>query len=72
MLNINFSASLQRIPYIFLYHSKDDEVVPVTHLHYYAEVLPHAFTRELNNRGHLFSNGFPELVDDIKKLLVHD
>lgn len=68
MLNKNFSAKLRDIPNIFLYHSKDDEVVPVTHLYYYAEELPNAITREFNNRGHLFGRGFPELVEDIKKL----
>jgi uncharacterized protein len=71
-LNKNFSERLPDIPNIFLYHSNDDEVVPITHLHYYAEELPYAITRELSNRGHLFGKGFPELVEDIKKLETHD
>lgn len=72
VLNKNFSARLEDIPNIFLYHSKDDEVVPITHLHYYAEKLPKAITRELTNRGHLFGRGFPELVEDIKTLEAYD
>jgi predicted alpha/beta hydrolase family esterase len=56
---------------LFLYHSKDDEVVPVEHLNLYSEELPQAIVRTCDNRGHLFSKGLPELVDDIKQV-SHD
>src|SRR5688572_19871847 len=64
----NFPVKISNIPQIFLYHSKDDEVVPVTHLHYYADVLPTAHVREFDNLGHLFGKGLPELVEDIKSV----
>ena len=68
ILSKDFSSKLPPIPKIFLYHSKDDEVVPVDHLRYFAEVLPNARVREFNGRGHLFGRGLPELVEDIKSL----
>lgn len=68
VLDKDFSSKLPHIPQIFLYHSKDDEVVPVTHLRYYAEELPKARVREFDSRGHLFGKGLPELVEDIKSL----
>jgi predicted alpha/beta hydrolase family esterase len=68
VLKRDFSSKLPAIPHIFLYHSKDDEVVPVTHARYYAEELPKATVREFDHRGHLFGKGLPELVDDIKRL----
>lgn len=67
-LREDFSAKLPQILRIFLYHSRDDEVVPFAHLAHYAEKLPRATVRALDGRGHLFNAGFPELVDDIKSL----
>lgn len=72
ILHKDFSLKIAHIPQVFLYHSKDDEVVPVTHLRYFAEKLPKARVREFDNRGHLFGKGFPELVDDIKNLKTND
>jgi predicted alpha/beta hydrolase family esterase len=68
VLKRNFSSKLPPIDRIFLYHSRDDEVVPVTHLRYFAEQLPKATIREFDHRGHLFGRGLPELVEDIKGL----
>ena len=65
-LREDFSAKLSRIPRIFLYHSRDDEVIPFTHLAQYAEKLPQATVRALDGRGHMFSPGIPELVEDIQ------
>lgn len=67
-LRKDFSLKLSQVPQVFLYHSSDDEVVPIRHMCYYAEELPHAKIRALNKTGHLFSKGLPELVDDIKSL----
>jgi predicted alpha/beta hydrolase family esterase len=64
----NFS-NLLRIPRIVLYHSRDDEVVPFTHLAIFKQKLPSAIVRPLNGRGHEFNNEeFREIVDDIKSL----
>ena len=49
-----------------LYNSKDDMVVPVTHIHHYANEFPQAITRVLEREDHYFSNGIPDLVTDIR------
>jgi predicted alpha/beta hydrolase family esterase len=53
---------------IFLYHSKDDLVVPFSHLGKYKKALPSAIIRGFKNRGHFNQAKFPELVKDIKGL----
>jgi uncharacterized protein len=64
-------SSLLRIPRIFLYHSRDDEAVPFTHLDHLKEKLPSAIVRALNGRGHEFNKEeFPEIVNDIKGLVT--
>ena len=70
VLRQDFSSKLPRIPRIFLYHSRNDEVVPFNHLASYADKLPNAIVREFDSRRHLFSTGLPELVDDIKDLAM--
>lgn len=64
----NFSEKLPYVQHVFLYHSHDDEVVPVNHLERYAAEFPKAEVREFNKGGHLFSKGLPELVNDIQNL----
>ena len=61
----NASARLARLRSVFLYHSRDDEEVPFSHLSSYASLLPHARIRELDGYGHLYANGCDELVADI-------
>jgi predicted alpha/beta hydrolase family esterase len=67
-LGRNFPVKLPHISKVFLYHSHDDEVVPLVHMNYYAEKLHHAKIRAVSQTGHLFSKGLPELVIDIKNL----
>ena len=50
---------------IFLYHSKDDPVVPFSALEKYKNALPQATVRVLDGRGHINQEDFPELVKDI-------
>jgi predicted alpha/beta hydrolase family esterase len=71
VLREDFSSRLAGIPQIFLYHSVNDEVVPFTHLQFYAEKLPGATIRESGNRRHLFNKGLPELVADIKSVKIN-
>ncbi|MGA0560541.1 alpha/beta fold hydrolase [Larkinella sp. VNQ87] len=59
---------LSQIPHIALYHSRDDAVVPFSHLTYYATNLPHATVRELDEYGHLFVEGCKELLSDIRQI----
>jgi len=62
----NFQRHLEYIPNIFFYHSKDDAVVPVSHMWHFAEALPNAGIREFEHEGHLYEKGIPQLVADIK------
>lgn len=68
MLTTDFARKLPHIPRIFLYHSRNDEVVPFEHVQHYGEDLRWATIRIFENQGHLFSSGLPELVRDIKNL----
>ncbi|MDO8569254.1 MAG: alpha/beta hydrolase [bacterium] len=53
---------------IYLYHSKDDPVVPFSSLEQYKKALSKAQTRVFENRGHFNQEEFPELVEDILNL----
>jgi predicted alpha/beta hydrolase family esterase len=64
----NFHHHLRYIPNIFFYHSKNDAVVPISHLRRFAAALPGATIREFEHDGHLFGKGIPQLVADIKAL----
>lgn len=53
---------------IFLYHSKDDNVVPFSHLAKFQQALPKATVRVFEDRQHFNQAELPELVADIKNL----
>ena len=63
----DFAAMLPAIPRIFLYHSRDDEVVPFAHLALYAAKLPQATIRAFDGRGHQFGNDLAEVAEDIRR-----
>jgi uncharacterized protein len=52
---------------IFLYHSKDDPVVPFSAFESFRAALPNAEARIFEDRKHLNQEEFPELLADIKK-----
>lgn len=52
---------------IYLYHSKDDPVVPFADFEQYQEKLPHAQTRVFEGKEH-FSGELPEIAEDVKAL----
>jgi uncharacterized protein len=64
----DFPATLPEDVPIFLYHSRDDEWVPFTHLALYAGRLPHAIVREFEGRGHQFGDDLSEVAEDIARL----
>jgi len=64
-LTDNFQHQLPPMSRLVLYHSRNDEVVPFSHLNTYATRLPWATIRETQGQ-HLFRNGLPELIADIK------
>lgn len=59
------AAKLSRIPRIFLYHSRDDEIVPFAHLALHASRLPQAIIHETDGRGHQFGNDLSDVAADI-------
>ncbi|CAH1201611.1 hypothetical protein PAECIP111893_01672 [Paenibacillus plantiphilus] len=61
-------STLSDIQPTFFYHSRDDEIVPFTHLNLYAERFPQAIIREFDGRGHQFNNDLFEVSQDIKSL----
>jgi predicted alpha/beta hydrolase family esterase len=63
-----FASKLPRGAPIFLYHSRDDDIVPFAHLALYAEQLPQATIREFDGRGHQFNNDLSEAASDIANL----
>lgn len=68
ILQDDFASKLPQATRIFIYRSRDDEVVPLAHLKRYAEKLPQAAVRELDGRGHEFKAGSPEIIEDIRSL----
>jgi predicted alpha/beta hydrolase family esterase len=60
------AAKLASIPRIFLYHSRDDNIVPFAHLALYAAKLPQATIRVFDGRGHQFGNDLAEVAEDIR------
>jgi predicted alpha/beta hydrolase family esterase len=53
---------------VFLYHSKDDDVVPFSAVEHFKEALPQAEVRVFENRKHINQEEFPELLEDIMNL----
>jgi predicted alpha/beta hydrolase family esterase len=53
---------------IYLYHSSDDPVVPISALTYFSKAFPQAHVRTFTDRKHINQEEFPELVGDIKTL----
>jgi predicted alpha/beta hydrolase family esterase len=68
ILHENFAVKLPRALRIFLYQSRDDDVVPFSHLALYAEELPQSTVRAVDGHGHEFKHGLPEIIQDIKSL----
>ncbi len=63
----DFATKLPAIPRIFLFHSRDDEVVPFAHLALYAAKLPQATIRITDGRGHQFGNDLAGVAEDITR-----
>jgi hypothetical protein len=61
----DIATKLSRIPRIFLYQSRDDEIVPFDHLALHAARLPQAMARVSDGRGHQFGNDLADVARDI-------
>ncbi|MDO9231812.1 MAG: alpha/beta hydrolase [bacterium] len=55
-------------PKIFLYHSKDDPIVPFTELEKYSKALPKAEKVIFKDKGHFALKEFPEFVEKLKSI----
>jgi uncharacterized protein len=64
-LREDFASMIPKEIAVFLYHSRDDEVVPFAHAALYAEKLPRATVREFDGRGHQFDDDLSEVGRDI-------
>ncbi|WP_019120043.1 alpha/beta fold hydrolase [Brevibacillus massiliensis] len=62
----NFHIKLPAVSRMFFYHSRNDQIVPYTHLGQYAAKLPQATVRTLDGIEHFFHEGLPQLVSDIE------
>ena len=61
----DFATEVLDMP-IFLYHSRNDPEIPLSHLRRYQEHLPHATSRVIEGSEHSFVNGLPELLRDLR------
>ena len=62
----NIDEKLAFIPRIYLYHSRDDVVVPFAHLALHRARLPQATVRAVDGRGHQFGNDLTDVANDIR------
>ena len=59
------AEKLAAVPRILLYHSRDDEVVPFSHLALYSTRLPQAAIHPLDSGGHQLGNDLADVAHDI-------
>jgi len=64
----DWPAPETELPPTFLFHSRDDEEIPFSHLQRYAALLPEASVHPLDGNGHLFDRGdLDEILDAIRR-----
>jgi predicted alpha/beta hydrolase family esterase len=67
-LEKDFANKLPKDAPIFLYHSRDDEVIPFSNLAIYKQKLPQATVREIDRGGHQVGHDLTVVAKDIKTL----
>lgn len=71
-VDFNIERTLNGLPdqteNLFIYHSKDDMVVPFSAFERYSKELPKANTRAFDNYRHFNGGEFKEIVEDIRSL----
>jgi predicted alpha/beta hydrolase family esterase len=65
-LPVDAAAKFPNDAKIFLYHTRDDEIVPFDHLALYATAFPQATIREIDSGGHQFNGDLSVVAQDIK------
>ena len=68
VLRESFARALPNALRIYLYQSRDDEVVGIEHLSRYSKAIPQATVRMVDGGGHTFQNGLLALTEDIQAL----
>ena len=68
----NAADRLAAGPPVFMYHCRDDEVVPFAHLGLFAKILPAVTTRALDTGGHQGATDLAPIVADIRRLQPAD
>ncbi|TSC60352.1 MAG: hypothetical protein LiPW15_230 [Parcubacteria group bacterium LiPW_15] len=67
-LKKNLDQIAKQCEKIFLYHSEDDKVVPLSDFLKYRKTLKNTTGKVFKDRGHFNQEKFPEIVKEIKKL----
>lgn len=62
------AASFATAVPVYLYHCRDDAIVPFDHLALYARALPQATVRALDEGGHQLNGDLSEVARDIESL----
>ncbi|QSH39206.1 alpha/beta hydrolase [Candidatus Kaiserbacteria bacterium] len=57
----------KQVSKVYLYHSKDDSLVPYEDSVHLYELLPEAEFLQFDERGHFLTPDFPELFENVKK-----
>lgn len=68
MLLTDRATNLSKGRQIFLYHCRDDAIVPFDHLALYAQIFPEAMVGEREEGGHQFNNDLSFVAEAIKSL----
>jgi hypothetical protein len=58
----------EQVRSVYIFHSKDDPIVPYTHAEKYKKALPAAELVTFEDRGHFLTEEFPELIEYIQAL----
>ena len=60
-------AITQKAECVYIFHSKNDPVVPYSHAETLAELLPEAGPVTFENKGHFLEETFPEFLEHLRK-----
>lgn len=63
------SEILRKTSLIHVFHSNDDTVVSFEHALKYKSALPSIHLHEFTDRGHFIGPEFPEIIEEIRKIL---
>jgi predicted alpha/beta hydrolase family esterase len=67
-LRADAAETLPRGIPLFLYHGREDEVVPLAHLEQYSKMFRRALARELIGRNHQLNDDLTEVANDIRSV----